>query len=82
MKRGSNEEGLLRIEGIMLHLGWGDCDSRCEGCGSACIEAFFPTVRSAKAVNFLQQAAFKKVHNLAGGILAWADRVDPRMPKY
>jgi adenylyltransferase/sulfurtransferase len=39
-------------------------------------------VRSAKAVAFLQQAGFKKVHNLAGGILAWADRVDPRMPKY
>src|SRR5580698_7073752 len=39
-------------------------------------------VSSAKAVAFLQQAGFKKVHNLAGGILAWADRVDPRMPKY
>jgi molybdopterin/thiamine biosynthesis adenylyltransferase/rhodanese-related sulfurtransferase len=39
-------------------------------------------VRSAKAVNFLQQAGFKKVHNLTGGILAWADRVDPKMPKY
>ena len=39
-------------------------------------------VRSAKAVAFLRQAGFKKVHNLAGGILAWADRVDPKMPKY
>jgi sulfur-carrier protein adenylyltransferase/sulfurtransferase len=39
-------------------------------------------VRSAKAVNFLRQSGFKKVHNLAGGILAWADRVDPSMPKY
>jgi len=39
-------------------------------------------VRSAKAANFLRQAGFKKVHNLAGGILAWADRVDPSMPKY
>jgi sulfur-carrier protein adenylyltransferase/sulfurtransferase len=39
-------------------------------------------VRSAKAVDFLRQAGFRKVHNLAGGILAWADRVDPRMPKY
>jgi sulfur-carrier protein adenylyltransferase/sulfurtransferase len=38
--------------------------------------------RSAKAVNFLRQAGFKKVHNLAGGILAWADRVDPKLPKY
>jgi molybdopterin/thiamine biosynthesis adenylyltransferase/rhodanese-related sulfurtransferase len=38
--------------------------------------------RSAKAVAFLQQAGFKKVRNLAGGILAWADRVDRTMPKY
>jgi len=39
-------------------------------------------VRSAKAVDFLRQAGFHKVRNLAGGILAWADRVDPKMPKY
>ena len=39
-------------------------------------------VRSAKAVDFLQQAGFRRVHNLAGGILAWADRIDPKMPKY
>ncbi|MBV9180899.1 MAG: molybdenum cofactor biosynthesis protein MoeB, partial [Acidobacteria bacterium] len=38
--------------------------------------------RSAKAVNFLRQSGFKKVHNLSGGILAWADRVDRTMPKY
>ena len=38
--------------------------------------------RSAKAVDFLRQAGFSKVDNLAGGILAWADRVDPSMPKY
>ena len=38
--------------------------------------------RSAKAVAFLQQAGFTKVHNLAGGITAWTDRVDPKVPKY
>jgi adenylyltransferase/sulfurtransferase len=38
--------------------------------------------RSAKAVQFLRQAGFQKVYNLTGGILAWADRVDPKMPKY
>src|SRR5437588_4278664 len=38
--------------------------------------------RSAKAVEFLRQAGFTKVHNLAGGINAWAERVDPKMPKY
>ena len=38
--------------------------------------------RSAKAVAFLHQAGFTKVHNLAGGITAWSDRVDPKVPKY
>jgi len=38
--------------------------------------------RSAEAVDFLRKAGFRKVHNLAGGILAWADKVDPKMPKY
>src|ERR1700680_8639 len=38
--------------------------------------------RSAKAIDFLRQAGFRKVHNLTGGILAWADRIDPKMPKY
>lgn len=39
-------------------------------------------VRGAKAVEFLQRCGFRKVKNLSGGILAWADRVDPTMPKY
>ena len=38
--------------------------------------------RSADAVAFLQQAGFKKIWNLTGGILAWSDEVDPRVPKY
>lgn len=39
-------------------------------------------VRSAKAAEFLRQAGFKKLWNLKGGILAWSDEVDPRVPKY
>ncbi len=38
--------------------------------------------RSAKAVRFLQQQGFEKIWNLKGGILAWADEVDPGVPKY
>jgi len=38
--------------------------------------------RSAKAVEFLRQAGFKKVRNLAGGINAWSEKVDPKVPKY
>ena len=38
--------------------------------------------RSAKAVSFLQQQGYKKVFNVAGGILAWAERIDPSLPTY
>jgi molybdopterin/thiamine biosynthesis adenylyltransferase/rhodanese-related sulfurtransferase len=38
--------------------------------------------RSAKAVELLRQSGFKNVHNLAGGILAWSDKVDPKVQKY
>ena len=38
--------------------------------------------RSAKAVEFLRKAGFKKVKNLAGGIDAWSQDVDPSCPRY
>ena len=38
--------------------------------------------RSADAVDFLRQAGFRKIWNLKGGILAWSDEVDPKVPKY
>src|SRR4030081_850163 len=38
--------------------------------------------RSARAVAFLQQAGFTKTKNLVGGVPAWSDRIDPKMPKY
>ncbi len=38
--------------------------------------------RSAKAVRQLQGAGFRRVWNLAGGILRWSDDVDPSVPKY
>ena len=37
--------------------------------------------RSAQAVAFLRQRGFSKAYNLAGGILAWIDRVDPSQSK-
>ena len=38
--------------------------------------------RSQNAALQLQAAGFTKVHNLAGGILAWSDRIDPSVQKY
>lgn len=39
-------------------------------------------VRSGRAVELLKTAGFRKVKNLVGGILRWADDVDPSLPKY
>ena len=39
-------------------------------------------VRSARALKLLQEAGFGKLSNLDGGIAAWADQVDPSVPKY
>lgn len=38
--------------------------------------------RSQQALTFLRQAGFRKVKNLTGGIDAWAETVDSRMPRY
>ncbi len=38
--------------------------------------------RSQKAAEFLQQQGFRHVENLAGGITAWSEKVDPAVPKY
>jgi rhodanese-related sulfurtransferase len=38
--------------------------------------------RSQKAALILKNAGFTHVENLAGGILAWADKIDPTMAKY
>lgn len=38
--------------------------------------------RSLHACAFLQEQGFNDVYNLAGGILAWAKKIDPNMPVY
>ncbi len=38
--------------------------------------------RSQRAAEFLAQSGFKKIHNLAGGITAWSEKIDPSVPKY
>jgi sulfur-carrier protein adenylyltransferase/sulfurtransferase len=39
--------------------------------------------RSAQAIHVLRQAGFKgKLRNLRGGITAWSNEVDPKVPKY
>jgi sulfur-carrier protein adenylyltransferase/sulfurtransferase len=38
--------------------------------------------RSQRIAEFLQQQGHAKVANLAGGILAWSDEIDPKVTKY
>ena len=38
--------------------------------------------RSAKACHLLKGSGFDKVRNVRGGINAWAEQVDPSVPKY
>ena len=38
--------------------------------------------RSGRAVELLKSVGFRKVKNLVGGILRWADEIDPSLPKY
>jgi len=38
--------------------------------------------RSQKIAEFLRQSGYAQVVNLAGGILAWSDEIDPKVQKY
>ena len=38
--------------------------------------------RSQRIAEFLMQSGYPKVVNLAGGILAWSDQIDPKVQKY
>lgn len=38
--------------------------------------------RSAQVVGFLQRSGFTDIYNLAGGITAWSEEIDPGVPKY
>jgi adenylyltransferase/sulfurtransferase len=38
--------------------------------------------RSQKIAEFLKQSGYTQVVNLAGGILAWSDEIDPKVQKY
>ena len=39
-------------------------------------------VRSQRIAEYLKQAGYPRVVNLAGGILAWAEEIDPKVQKY
>ena len=82
--RQPNEFQFARIEGAKL-IPLGEVISRMDE-----IDPARETVvhchmggRSARAIQALQHHGFEgKLYNLAGGITAWSDEVDPNVPKY
>ncbi len=80
--REPHEYQICNIGGYLLPLG--DLPARVHELNSAdeIVAHCRSGKRSAQAVDFLRKAGFRKVKNLKGGILAWSDQVDPRVPKY
>lgn len=39
-------------------------------------------MRSYQVAAFLEREGFDELYNLSGGVAAWADQVDPAMPRY
>jgi len=39
-------------------------------------------VRSQRIAEFLKQSGYPRVVNLSGGIHAWSEEIDPKVPKY
>ena len=81
--REQHEYEIARIEGAQL-IPLGELPDRVEELRAdrAIVIHCHSGMRSAHAVQFLHQAGFKNVANLAGGIDAWSDEIDPSVPKY
>ena len=81
--REPHEYQICRIDGAKL-IPLGDVPKRMHELNSAddIVVHCRSGVRSARAVEFLMKSGFKKIHNLKGGVLAWARDVDPSMPSY
>jgi adenylyltransferase/sulfurtransferase len=81
--REPHELEISRIEGAQL-IPLGTLASRMSELNSADEIVLFckSGSRSARALEVLYSAGFRKVKNLLGGINAWAEEVDPKLPIY
>ena len=75
----------IRIDGLRtLHIPMNEVPGRLSE-----LDAARPVVcichhgmRSAQVVAFLERQGFEAAYNLAGGIDAWSEQVDTRVPRY
>jgi len=81
--RNHNEVALCKIDGS-IHIPLMDIPQRFNELDKEAEMIVYcrSGVRSANAIAFLQQAGFKNMRNLKGGILEWAHQIDPSMPTY
>jgi adenylyltransferase/sulfurtransferase len=74
------EYNICKINGSRL-IPLGELPARLSELDSA-DEIVLQCKSGAKALKILQEAGFRKLVNLRGGILEWADTIDPSLPKY
>jgi rhodanese-related sulfurtransferase len=82
--RQPNEFAFARIEGSKL-IPLGELMGRSDEIDPARETVIYCHMggRSARAIQALEHSGFQgELHNLAGGITAWSDEVDPSVPRY
>lgn len=77
------ELAIARLDGV-LHIPMGEIPARL---GELAPEQEIVVLcrsggRSATVARFLQQQGYRNVWNLAGGILAWSEQLDPSLTQY
>ena len=77
------EAALCRIPGAVL-IPMGELPSRVQELDpdAETVVICHHGVRSYHAARYLETIGFDDVVNLSGGVAAWADEVDPSMPRY
>ena len=81
--REPQEYEIARIEGaVLIPLGQlSDRLGELDGAEEIVVQCH-SGMRSARAVQFLRQQGIENAVNLAGGIEAWSERIDPSVPRY
>jgi len=81
--REPGEVAVVSLPGA-VHIPMGEVPSRCNELerGPTIVVLCRSGARSLQVARFLDQQGFGRVANLSGGILRWAEDVDPELPTY
>jgi molybdopterin/thiamine biosynthesis adenylyltransferase/rhodanese-related sulfurtransferase len=80
--RNQYEHNIASLEGLLIPLD--DLDQRVSEIPTDKTTIFYcrSGIRSAKAIKKLQKLGFKNLFNLKGGIMEWAEKINPSLPRY